>query len=106
MTLGKQVPRQRDFTAGELDESAMRRDDTPLQRSGGRQMSNKRILATGGLDQRPGRRALFWETVPSRTEQIRIEPETIYSFTFSANQVKIRDANDTLVFTYTTGLSN
>jgi hypothetical protein len=57
-----QVVAQRDFTAGQLDESAARRDDTPIMRAGLKTARNIRILNTGAACRRPGRRALIATT--------------------------------------------
>ena len=54
----RQVIRQRDFSAGELDEYAERSDE-PMVRAGGRQMSNWRIMTPRAMEFRCGRRALF-----------------------------------------------
>lgn len=91
----KQIPRQRDFSAGEIVDHAKRRDDSPMVRSGGRQMSNKRILASGAMDQRPGRVALFLEN--GRTDEIRIYPTIHYKFSFGEGSLHIRDANNVVV---------
>ncbi len=57
-----QLIAQRDFSAGQIDETALRGDDTEIMRAGLRRARNVRILATRGLRRRPGRRALFRTT--------------------------------------------
>lgn len=64
-----QLEPQRDFTAGQVDVSALRRDDSPIQRSALRQARNCRIMNTGPVEQRPGRRILF--STPGIVEKIR-----------------------------------
>jgi hypothetical protein len=53
-----QVLAQRDFSAGQLNDTALRSDDTQLQRAGCRTARNVRILSSRGLKRRPGRRAI------------------------------------------------
>lgn len=57
-----QIVAQRDFSAGQIDPTALRADDTDIMRAGLRTARNVRILATRGLRRRPGRRALFATT--------------------------------------------
>jgi hypothetical protein len=54
-----QIVAQRDFSAGQIDETALRADDTDIMRAGLRTAKNVRILASRGLRRRPGRRVLF-----------------------------------------------
>lgn len=54
-----QIVAQRDFSAGQLDETALRADDTDIMRAGLRTARNVRILASRSLARRPGRRRLF-----------------------------------------------
>lgn len=54
-----QLVAQRDFSSGQLDDTALRADDTDIQRAGLRRARNVRILASRGLRRRPGRRVLF-----------------------------------------------
>lgn len=65
-----QIVAQRDFSAGQIDPTALRADDTEIMRAGLRKARNVRILAARGLARRPGRKALF------RTEGIceRVRP--------------------------------
>ena len=92
-----QIPRQRDFSGGEIDEEASRRDDAPLIRAGARQMSNKRILSSGALAQRPGRRALFRSLV--RTEEIRFSAALAYYISFGPDRLRVYDAAGAVLFT-------
>lgn len=95
MSLAKQVFRQRDFSAGEIDEHGKRRDDSEMMRAGGRQMSNKRILATGALDQRPGRKALFAQD--GRTDEVKLTNSVIYRLCFGAGTLIVRDSAGTIL---------
>lgn len=54
-----QVIAQRDFSAGQIDPTALRADDTDIMRAGLRTARNVRILASRSLRRRPGRRVLF-----------------------------------------------
>lgn len=80
-----QVIAQRDFSAGQLDITAMRADDTEIMRAGCKVAKNVRVLNTRGLKRRPGRRVLF-ETngiaelirpVPNETWFMVLEPGKI-----------------------------
>ena len=101
MSLPKQVFRQRDFSAGELDDHGQRRDDTPMFKAGCRQMLNKRILPTGALSPRPGRRALFEQL--SRTEAFVTMDGDEFYVSFEAGRLKVRDVDGTIVL-HKTGL--
>jgi hypothetical protein len=57
-----QVLAQRDFSAGQIDDAALRSDDTLFQRAGCRIARNVRILTSRSLKRRPGRVALFQTT--------------------------------------------
>ncbi len=57
-----QIVAQRDFSAGQIDETAQRADDTEIMRAGMRRARNVRLLASRGMRRRPGRRALFMTT--------------------------------------------
>ena len=57
-----QLIAQRDMSAGQIDPTALRADDTEIMRAGLRTARNVRILASRGVARRPGRRALFSTT--------------------------------------------
>lgn len=77
---------QRDFRSGELDIDAKRHDDQTVMRAGARQMRNWRILASGAITQRSGRRALFKET--GRVEEIQLGTSTFF-IAFGAGTLRI-----------------
>lgn len=79
---------QTDFSYGQVNANFKRRDDTEPVRSGGRVMSNWRILATGQAVPRPGRRALFAPGGP-RTERVRMGDGSLWEIAFSAGKVSI-----------------
>ncbi|TCR64695.1 hypothetical protein [Bosea sp. BK604] len=54
-----QLIAQRDFSAGQLDDTALRADDTDIMKAGLRTARNVRILASRSVRRRPGRRVLF-----------------------------------------------
>jgi hypothetical protein len=64
---------QRDFSYGEIDIALKRNDDHPARKGGLRQMANTRILNSGAIQNRSGRRALF----PITSGLTRIEKFTI-----------------------------
>lgn len=90
----RQVIRQRDFSAGELDEYAERCDE-PMVRAGGRQMSNWRIMTTRAMEYRCGRDALFADR--GRVEEIDADSDTAYRFCFGQGTLKIRDSTNAIV---------
>src|SRR6516164_5145434 len=59
MAIPKVINAQRDFSAGELDESVKRADELGAMKAGAREMLNWRILSSKSLSNRPGRTALF-----------------------------------------------
>lgn len=82
---------QRDFSAGELDAEMKRRDDQPITKAGGRQMADWRILSSGNLEQRPGRRALYPQT--GRVDQVDVNNVT-YDICFGGDgSLAIRDGS-------------
>jgi hypothetical protein len=90
----KFIIRQRDFSAGELDEYAERSDE-PLVRAGGRQMSNWRIMTTRAMEYRCGREALFPER--GRIDEIDVASDTTYRFCFGQGTLKIRNSSNVIV---------
>ncbi|MFO7310071.1 MAG: hypothetical protein DIU59_015855 [Pseudomonadota bacterium] len=60
--INAQIIAQRDFSAGQLDPTAARGDDTDIMRAGLKRARNVRILGTRALKRRPGRRILFSTT--------------------------------------------
>ena len=59
MAVPRSVTSQTDFSAGEPNVEIKRFNENPLHKAGLRQARNVRILNTGGLQQRPGRKILF-----------------------------------------------
>jgi len=82
MASNSQIIAQRDFSAGQVDENALRSDDLVIVTSGARIAKNVRILNTRGLQRRPGRRFLFSTSgivdlirpVPEQTWFLILEP--------------------------------
>ena len=72
MSIATQIIAQRDFSGGQLDEAAKRRDDVDIMRAGLRRARNVRILNTGSVTRRPGRRVLF--STDGLTYEIRPAP--------------------------------
>ena len=100
MAIPKILGAQRDFSAGELDVSMKRADENPITKIGCRQLSNWRVLSSGAVTNRPGRRALFPET--GRVEEILMSPGNIFYVAFGAGYLKVYNAAGTQVFTSTT----
>jgi len=99
MALPKAVDTQRDFSAGEIDPTAKRRDDDDFVKKGMRQLSNARILNTGGVTQRPGRNLIRSLATSGRVDDVTIAPGVIYRLVFTTNTLTIYDSTGTSVFT-------
>lgn len=97
MSIPKQMIRLTDFSGGQISASAKRATDKPLVRASARQMENYRILNTGLLEKRPGRRALFLSA--GRTDEVRLGTEATFKLCFGAGKLEIRDGMDAIVAT-------
>jgi hypothetical protein len=89
-----------DFSAGELD-ADVKRSSTPLNRLGGRQAANWRILNTHKKANRPGRIALF--LAQGRSEEF-VMAGSIFFLNFAAGSLKVYNAAGAQVFSTTTFL--
>ncbi|PVE25432.1 hypothetical protein DC522_05930 [Microvirga sp. KLBC 81] len=86
--MDREVKAQRDFSAGQLDPTALRRDDTDIMQAGLRTARNVRLLNTGAIARRPGRRLLFATT--GITERIRPAANEYWYMTFEPGRVIFR----------------
>jgi hypothetical protein len=84
---------QRDFSSGEIDVSLKRSDDHPARKTGLRQMSNARILNSGAVQNRPGRRAIMPFQNGSRTEEVTMSPGNTFKFVFGDHLLGIYSAD-------------
>lgn len=89
---------QRDFSAGELDQTALRGDDTQIMRAGLRRARNVRILNTRALKRRPGRRLLF-ET-SGIVEVIRPAVGVTWYMVFEGGQIRFKNEALTAEFVF------
>ncbi|MBB4066753.1 hypothetical protein [Gellertiella hungarica] len=87
--------RQRDFTSGEINPDALRRDDVEQLRTGVRHARNLVSTPTGGLKRRPGRRMIFIDTGISF--DFRPFDDIAYTVVLIAGGVKIRTDTGTLI---------
>jgi hypothetical protein len=92
---------QNDFSSGEVDVSLKRRDDHPARKTGLRQMANMRILNSGGIQNRPGRTALFPAAGLTRIEEITMSAGNAFKIAFGAGVLKIFNAAGAVVATAT-----
>ncbi|WGR74344.1 MULTISPECIES: hypothetical protein [unclassified Bradyrhizobium] len=86
---------QRDFSSGEIDVALKRSDDHPARKTGLRQMANFRILNSGAIQDRPGKRASLYLPTAGRTERIVMSPDNVFDFAFGWNgngEIRIYDA--------------
>lgn len=88
MSINKAILRQRDFTAGELDDNAERRSDLDIHGKGLRRALNVRARDTGALTRRPGRRALYFDT--GVHELIRPISTQVFDITFAEERFTVR----------------
>lgn len=86
--MDREVKAQRDFSAGQLDPTALRRDDTEIMQAGLRTARNVRLLNTGAIARRPGRRLLFSTT--GITERIRPAVNEYWYMTFEPGRIVFR----------------
>lgn len=100
MAIDKLIVPQRDFSGGQINANAKRRDDLDLVRAAGRQAINYRPLSTGQITARPGRRALR-PTTGWRNERVRMTPTAKFTVGFSAGVITIHDDTQALVATNT-----
>lgn len=85
MAIPETLIRQIDFSAGQLNEDAARRDDLELQRAGGLVMSDWDLPSSGGLKRRPGTAVRYGaskphgtvEAVPGVVQDVVFADETI-----------------------------
>ncbi len=85
-------PSHKDFSGGQINASARRRDDLDLVKSAARVATNLLARQTGQARARFGRRARF-VTTGSRVERVRMTANDKYYLDFSAGALTIRDEN-------------
>jgi hypothetical protein len=100
MAIPKVINAQRDFSAGELDQSVKRADEIPAMKAGARQMANWRILSSKALSNRPGRSALF--PASGRTEELAMPGGAVFFINFAAGSLSIFNSAGAQVFNATT----
>jgi hypothetical protein len=99
MAIPKIIGAQRDFSAGELDVSTKRADESPVMKTGARQMSNWRILSSKALQNRPGRSAIFPIAADEqRVEKVTMGPAQDFYIGFGNGGLAIYNMAGTLVF--------
>jgi hypothetical protein len=86
----KIITSQTDFSGGEPDANAKRREDAKQVKTGCRQMSNWRQLNTGSLNPRPGRTAVSL-ALGTRSERFRMVPTQELIITFLTGAISIAD---------------
>lgn len=95
MSLNDQIIRQRDFSGGEADPDALRRDDMDLLKFCVRRARNMVSTHTGALTHRPGRRMLFEDD--GVIAEFKPFDDVTYRVIFSAGRVRIRSESGALV---------
>ena len=97
MSLSKMVIRQRDFSVGEIDPDAIRRDDMPMFKASVRSASNMQFLATGGLERRSGR--VFLYSDEGVRDDFRLLPDVLHNITFAHQRATVRNESGETVAT-------
>ncbi|WP_025593179.1 hypothetical protein [Agrobacterium tumefaciens] len=97
MSLNEQIIRQRDFSGGEIDPDAIRRDDMEILGFASRRARNMVSTHTGALVRRPGRRMLFEND--GIHGEFRPFDDISYTLVFVAGGVVIRTQDGTYVTT-------
>lgn len=97
MSLNEQIIRQRDFSGGEIDPDAIRRDDMQILGFASRRARNMVSTHTGALTRRPGRRMLFEND--GIHGEFRPFDDISYTLVFVAGGVVIRTQDGTYVTT-------
>lgn len=93
---------QTDFSFGEIDVALKRADGHPARKAGLRQMTNSRILNTGGIQNRPGRSALYPVTNSGkRTDRLTMTAGNVFDIQFAAGRVKIINSAGATVANFT-----
>ena len=95
MTIPKAVEPQRDFSAGELDPDAERRDDVDIHKAGLKKALNTRPLDVKGITRRQGRRIRYYET--GLNERVSPVSEIEFDVTLKANRFVARDLTGAVV---------
>ena len=90
---------QIDFSGGQINLAARRREDLPAVKTGGRTALNWRCNNTGQLQPRPGRRALF-PSVSARNEYIRVSTGQEFQVAFPPGGIAIYSMSGALVASY------
>jgi hypothetical protein len=96
MPLQKVSVAQRDFSAGEIDVSMKRDEDSEVFKKGLRQCSNFRILTSNKLGQRLGRTAKFIDG--PRVDEVLMAPGQIFYLVFGNHALSVYNAAGTRVF--------
>ncbi|WP_114214214.1 hypothetical protein [Ochrobactrum sp. 3-3] len=95
MSIAKQVIRQRDWSAGEIDPDGERRDDTEVFKYGERKSLNMQSLRTGAIENRYGRRYLYQDE--GVRDDFRLLPGIRHSVTFAHQRATVRDQAGTVI---------
>ncbi len=89
MSIAKQVIRQRDWSAGEIDPDGERRDDTDVFKYGERKSLNMQSLRTGAIENRYGRSYLYQDE--GVRDDFRLLPDIRHSVTFAHQRATVRN---------------
>jgi len=99
MSISKQIIRQRDWSAGEIDPDGERRDDTDVFKYGERKSLNMQSLRTGAIENRYGRRYLYQDE--GVRDDFRLLPSVRHSVTFAHQRATVRSESGAVVATLT-----
>lgn len=93
----KVINAQRDFSAGQVDPTIKRNDESKLLTKSARHLENWRILNTLGVTNRPGRAAQFLPGAP-RVDEVLMAPGVVYYLVFGNLSLSVLDSSGLVVF--------
>ena len=99
MPIASEIVRQVDFSGGQINESALRRDDVELVATAAVQLENFRAEAQGTALSRPGRDALYEGA--NRAEFCRMSGAAVYHIHFYPGAIHILNVVGDIVATHT-----
>lgn len=97
MAAGKHTTAQRDFSAGEVDVTLKRSEDSEVYKRGVRQMSNFRITDAAKPSNRFGRSIQYIDG--PRNDEVLMAPGQVFRLIFGNGYIRVRNAAGTQVFT-------
>lgn len=99
MAIEKILQRQRDFSGGQINEDALRRDDLPIFQRAVRHARNVETIDEGGLIRRRGRKLI--RQYSGRHDEFRPSPGQVFHLDFYAGKLDVYDSSFVLIVSLT-----